>query len=64
MAPKTFVTEHMCIDWLETVFLVRINELRQKFAYEGRVILLVALHIVRPLAAAPEEPWVRAPVED
>jgi hypothetical protein len=41
MAPKTFVPETLFIDWFETVFLVRINELRQKFAYEGPVILFV-----------------------
>jgi hypothetical protein len=32
------------IDWIETVFLVRINYLRQKFAYEGSAILLVDGH--------------------
>jgi hypothetical protein len=40
-SPKTFITETLFIDWIEMVFLVRINYFRQKFAYEGPVILLV-----------------------
>jgi hypothetical protein len=43
-SPKTFIIETLFIDWIEMVFLVRINYLRQKFAYEGPVILLVDGH--------------------
>jgi hypothetical protein len=28
MAPKTFITETLFVDWLETVFLIRISEFR------------------------------------
>jgi hypothetical protein len=41
---KTFITETLLLDWIEMVFLVRINYLRQKFAYEGSAILLVDGH--------------------
>jgi hypothetical protein len=34
-------TETLFIDWIEMVFLVRINYLRQKFTDEGPVIFLV-----------------------
>jgi hypothetical protein len=43
-SPKTFITETLLINWIEIVFLVRINGLRQKFAYEGPVILRVDGH--------------------
>jgi hypothetical protein len=36
-----FITETLSIDWIEMVFLVRINYLRQKFACEGTTIFLV-----------------------
>jgi hypothetical protein len=39
-----FITETLFIDWIEMVFLVRINHLRQKFACEGRAIFLVDGH--------------------
>jgi hypothetical protein len=43
-SPKTFITETSFIDWIEMVFLVRTNYFRQKFAYEGPMILLVNGH--------------------
>jgi hypothetical protein len=43
-APRTFITEVLFIDWLETVFLPRIAELQRKLAYDGPVILLVYGH--------------------
>jgi hypothetical protein len=30
-APRTFITEALFIDWLDTIFLPRISELRRKF---------------------------------
>jgi hypothetical protein len=44
MSPKTIITETVFTDWIEMMFLVRINYLRQKFAYEGPVIVLVDGH--------------------
>jgi hypothetical protein len=41
---KTLITETLFINWIEIAFLVRINDLRQKFAYEGPVILFVDGH--------------------
>jgi hypothetical protein len=43
-SPKTVITETLFIDWIEIVFLTRINYFHQKFAYEGPVILLVDGH--------------------
>jgi hypothetical protein len=43
-APKTFITEVLFIDWLETIFLPRIAELRRKFAYDGPSILIIDGH--------------------
>jgi 4-hydroxybenzoate polyprenyltransferase len=40
-SPKTFRTETLFVDWIDMVFLVRINYLRQKFASEGPVTLFV-----------------------
>jgi hypothetical protein len=34
-SPKPFITETLFIDWIEMMFLVRSDYLRQKFAYEG-----------------------------
>jgi hypothetical protein len=54
MALKTFITEMLFINRLETVFLVQINEFRQKCAYEGLVILLVngrSMHMTLPVTA-------------
>jgi hypothetical protein len=41
MALKTLVTEILIINWLEMVFLARVNGFRQKFAYEDPVIRIV-----------------------
>jgi hypothetical protein len=46
-SPKMFITETLFIDWIKMVFLMRINYFRQKFAYEGPVILLVEGHSTR-----------------
>jgi hypothetical protein len=35
-APRTFITEILFIDWLETFFLPHVSELRQKFDCNGR----------------------------
>jgi hypothetical protein len=43
-SPKKFITETLFVGRIEMVFLVRINYFRQKFAYEGPVILLVDGH--------------------
>jgi hypothetical protein len=42
--PGTLITEVLFIDWLETIFVPRIAELRQKFAYDGPSILIVDGH--------------------
>jgi hypothetical protein len=43
-APKTFITEVLFIDWLKTMFLPRIEDLRAKAKYAGPVILLLDGH--------------------
>jgi hypothetical protein len=43
-APRTFITEVLFIDWLETIFLPRISELRRNFDYDGPSILIVDGH--------------------
>jgi hypothetical protein len=43
-SPKTF------IDWIEMVFLVRINYFRQKFACDGPLIFLVDGHSTHAIA--------------
>jgi hypothetical protein len=43
-APRTFVTEVLFIDWLDTIFPPRIPELRRKFDYDGPSILIVDRH--------------------
>jgi hypothetical protein len=40
-ARGTFITEVLFIDWLDTIFLPRISELRLKFDYDGPSILIV-----------------------
>jgi hypothetical protein len=40
-ALQTFLTELLFIDWLDTIFLPRISELRRKFDYDGRSSLNV-----------------------
>jgi hypothetical protein len=43
-APRTFITEVLFIDWLDTIFLPRISELLRKFDYDGPSILSVEGH--------------------
>jgi hypothetical protein len=43
-APRTFITEVLFIDWLDTIFLPRISEVRRKFDYDGPSILFVDTH--------------------
>jgi hypothetical protein len=46
-APRTFITEVLFVDWLDTIFLPRISELRWKFNYDGLSILIVDRHSTR-----------------
>jgi hypothetical protein len=43
-APRTFITEVLFIEWLDTIFLPRISELRRKFDCDGPSILIVDGH--------------------
>jgi hypothetical protein len=43
-APRTFITEILFSDWLDTIFLPRTSELRRKFDYDGPGILIVDGH--------------------
>ena len=43
-APKTFMTEVLFIDWLETMFVPRMVYLRRKFDYQGPVLLVLDGH--------------------
>jgi hypothetical protein len=43
-APRTFITEVLFINWLDTLFLPRISELRRKFDCDGPSILIVDEH--------------------
>jgi transposase len=43
-APRTFITEELFIDWLENVFLPKIQSLRPRFSYDGPAVLLVDGH--------------------
>jgi hypothetical protein len=42
--PRTFITKLIFIDWLDTIFLPRISELRGKFDYDGPSILIIDGH--------------------
>jgi hypothetical protein len=43
-APRTFITEVLFVDWLDTLSLPRISELRRKFYDDGPSILVVEGH--------------------
>jgi hypothetical protein len=43
-APQTFIAEVLFIDWLDTIFLPGISELRRKFDYDGPSILIIDGH--------------------
>jgi hypothetical protein len=43
-SPSTFINEVLFIDWIENVFLTRINCLRSKMNYNGKVVLIVDGH--------------------
>jgi hypothetical protein len=43
-APRTFITEVLFIDWLDTIFMPRISEFRRKFDSDGLNILIVDGH--------------------
>jgi hypothetical protein len=43
-APRMFITEVLFTDWLDTIFLPRISELRRKFDCDGPSILIVDGH--------------------
>jgi hypothetical protein len=43
-APRTFITEVLFIDWLETIFLPHISELRRTFDYDRPSIRIVDGH--------------------
>jgi hypothetical protein len=45
--PKPFITEFLCIDWLENSSLPRIWELRIKFTYDGPSLLVLDGHLTR-----------------
>jgi hypothetical protein len=40
-APRMFIIKVLFIDWLDTIFLPRISELRWKFHYDGPSILII-----------------------
>jgi hypothetical protein len=40
-AQRTFITEVLCVDWLDRIFLPHIAELRRKSDYDGPSILIV-----------------------
>jgi hypothetical protein len=43
-ASRTFITEILFIDWLDTIFLPPISEFRRKFDYNGPNILIIDGH--------------------
>jgi hypothetical protein len=44
--PKTFITELLVIDWLESILLPRISELRTKFTYDYPSLLVLEGHSI------------------
>jgi hypothetical protein len=46
LAPKTFITNILFIDWLEAIFLLHIAEFRAKFANDGPAIVVVDVHSI------------------
>jgi hypothetical protein len=45
-AEKTFITEIMFIDWLQTQFIPKNDQLRIKAHYDGSIVLLIDGHAV------------------
>jgi hypothetical protein len=43
-SPQTFITEVLFIDWIDTIFLLRISELRQIFNYHRPSVLIADEH--------------------
>jgi hypothetical protein len=54
-APRTFITEILFINWLDTILLPRISEVRRKFDHDGPSILIADGHSthVTPRVTAP-----------
>jgi hypothetical protein len=41
---SSFITEVLFVDWIQSVFLKKIQELRNRYQYEGKVVLIVDGH--------------------
>jgi hypothetical protein len=43
-AQRTFITEVLFIDWLQNVFIPKVNHLRERAKYDGKVVLILDGH--------------------